>query len=674
MTDELKNPPVEEFESLSRPTRGDKDAQGEFPNVKYVGVPNTNYAAMGAEEHELYVGGGDNNIDLNIKLLQASQYPYNAVRETVSGHVQEIDDTPGRERMLFKHRTGAGIDLRPDGSCIITTKTNQITVTGGDQMIIVEGDGQITYNGNLTLNVSGDYHVKVGGDYHVTVGGDNIDQINGSRIERIEKDYETNVIKNRSQHIVGATQEIRLGNHYMSTKGFQKTSVQGDVQMLSSSETTLTSQNGIVMTSPDINMAAKSLSVFGDSGTVGGENIIMYNYNMYTGNSIVATDTVTTGTLYSTTADVEDHIETPVVVGSLAGTASKANSSPLGPGGSVGSAGTAHVTVDSKATALPTTPIVADYLHNTNKGVREVAIDPGEVVKNTLDLTVKTGGITTKKLVTSEVRSKLRDPNNIRNETFLGRMIAEGAIHGSATNPTPKRIGRTVSTKTSVARGETPIGNSSRGRGKKWAAKNIVTEEEHIPDHRYNPEHQAKITSQTKLADGITMAKFLGGYGEPLTLTHISEHQTKLKLAKQYYLQSQAMLTISEHEGDFRDHRLIVAEGFYRPTDSESLDKGDSVNYLKTLGQAVIYDLIDLNGKATVQSAYDLACYWRDSIKYDKIILDYDTYNLDGSINAQVILVMPEVFESWLLTYDNQIETRYNNYVQTTGEFLEIFE
>ena len=54
MTDELVNPPVEEFESLSRPSRGDKDAQNEFPNVKYVGVPNTNYAAMGAEEHQLY--------------------------------------------------------------------------------------------------------------------------------------------------------------------------------------------------------------------------------------------------------------------------------------------------------------------------------------------------------------------------------------------------------------------------------------------------------------------------------------------------------------------------------------------------------------------------------------------------------------------------------------------
>ena len=363
-----------------------------------------------------------------------------------------------------------------------------------------------------------------------------------------------------------------------------------------------------------------------------------------------------------------------MVVGSLAGTASKANSSPLGPGGSVGSAGTAHVTVDSKATALPTTPIVADYLHKTNKGVREVAIDPGEVVKNTLDLTVKTGGITTKKLVTSEVRSKLRDPNNIRNETFLGRMISEGAIHGSATNPSPKRIGRTVSSKTSVARGETPIGNSSRGRGKKWIAKNIITEEEHIPDHLYNPEHQSTITSQTKLADGITMAKFLGGYGEPLTLTHINDHQTRLKLAKQYYLQAQAMLTIAQHEGDFRDQRLVVAEGFYRPTESESLDKGDSVNYLKTLGRAVVFDLIDLEGKSKVPTTYELACYWRDSIKYEKIILDYDTYNLDGSINAQVILVMPEVFEPWLLTYNNEIETRYNNYVQTTGEFLEIFE
>ena len=170
------------------------------------------------------------------------------------------------------------------------------------------------------------------------------------------------------------------------------------------------------------------------------------------------------------------------------------------------------------------------------------------------------------------------------------------------------------------------------------------------------------------------MAKFLGGYGEPLTLTHISDKQVKLQLAKQYYLQAQAMLTIAQHEGDFRDFRLIVAEGFYRPADTESLDKGDSVNFLKTLGEAVVYDLKDLKGKSDVQSTYDLACYWRDSIKYEKLILDYDTYNLDGSINAQIILVMPKIFEPWSITYSNEIETRFNNYVQTTGEFLEIFE
>ena len=40
---------------------------------------------------------------------------------------------------------------------------------------------------------------------------------------------------------------------------------------------------------------------------------------------------------------------------------------------------------------------------------------------------------------------------------------------------------------------------------------------------KYNPLFQDSITSKTKLAPGITMATFLGGVGDPVTLTHILE-------------------------------------------------------------------------------------------------------------------------------------------------------
>ena len=54
------------------------------------------------------------------------------------------------------------------------------------------------------------------------------------------------------------------------------------------------------------------------------------------------------------------------------------------------------------------------------------------------------------------------------------------------------------------------------------------------------------------------------------------------------------------------------------------------------------------------------------------MILDYDTYDPNGALNTQIIITMPE-FEanSYSATYANEIETRFNNVVQSTNELIE---
>jgi hypothetical protein len=193
-------------------------------------------------------------------------------------------------------------------------------------------------------------------------------------------------------------------------------------------------------------------------------------------------------------------------------------------------------------------------------------------------------------------------------------------------------------------------------------------------DGKYNPLFQDSITSKTKLAPGITMATFLGGVGDPVTLTHILEENERLILAKQYALHANAMKTINGAEAvdEFKDFRLQVVEGLYRPEDSEDLDISDGVNYLMSKGRAVVYELIDLRGDIAVEKTFNLAIYWKDNLNFDKMILDYDNYNPDNSLNAQIILIMPEVIPPWSVTYSNKIETRYNNINQVTGELLEV--
>ena len=60
----------------------------------------------------------------------------------------------------------------------------------------------------------------------------------------------------------------------------------------------------------------------------------------------------------------------------------------------------------------------------------------------------------------------------------------------------------------------------------------------------------------------------------------------------------------------------------------------------------------------------------KNNINYDKLILNYDTYNPDGSMHVDIILIMPEIIAPWNVTYEKIIETRFNNAVQSTALLL----
>jgi len=451
---------------------GFKDPSKIYPKREYVNIASTNQAARGIVRNELAMGGGDQNVSLDLKPMVASQYPFNAVKETVSGHITEIDDTPGAERMLFKHRTGAGVEMRADGTVIIASVHNTIRISGGDEKVIIEGDGEISYNGNLTLNVSGDYDLRVGGNYNVQVSGDVDHDIRGSYKEQVHRNYQSTLKKNRTAYILGTHTETTLGSHNQFVKGSTKHYTEGSEDRFVGGTLKMTAEDEVFMTAPNTNIAAQSLTVIGDSGTIGGENIIGYDYNHYTGHSLTATDTITTNTAFIT-----EQTTCKEFIGSLTGNADnateagRAGSAPLGPGGSAGTKVTGSgVSVDATATELPTTVIMTDYVTKSDRGVRLVSLDNGDVLKNQIDKAVDYGGVSSRKLNTPEIRSKLRDPNTLSNMKFVGAQIAEGKLSPTYINATPPAIGRVVKNTPAPKRGITPIGRQSKGKTKRTQA------------------------------------------------------------------------------------------------------------------------------------------------------------------------------------------------------------
>ena len=90
----------------------------------------------------------------------AAVYPYNHVYESESGHLIEMDDTPGKERLHWYHRSGTFTEFHPKGIRVDKTNAhrynmvsgNQETIIGGQEIKSISSDSTTKIGGKLTLN------------------------------------------------------------------------------------------------------------------------------------------------------------------------------------------------------------------------------------------------------------------------------------------------------------------------------------------------------------------------------------------------------------------------------------------------------------------------------------------------------------------------------------------
>ena len=79
----------------------------------------------------------------------AATYPYNKVTESESGHVFEVDDTKGAERISVRHRSGSFYEIHPDGGQVVKIKGKNYELTLDDKNIHIDGDLNINVNGDI---------------------------------------------------------------------------------------------------------------------------------------------------------------------------------------------------------------------------------------------------------------------------------------------------------------------------------------------------------------------------------------------------------------------------------------------------------------------------------------------------------------------------------------------
>jgi hypothetical protein len=641
--------------------RGSDDPSGQYPKPDYWYKSSVNAATRGEKRNELKLNGGVEGTD-NIDTGLTADPTRNNVNESESGHVIEINDTPGGERILIKHRTGAGVEMRADGTIILNTTANRITVVQGDDNVQVEGNANIQYNGDLNVEVTGDYNLDIGGNFNVFVAGDLKEGIDGSHRNTTRGAINSTGLGTRSETTKGSKVVTQLGGVTDVVKGDRRITTEGEVICSSSGQFKISSEERALMSSPDINIAATNLSVFGDTGTIGGKNIIQYAYNYHAEESVWAT-TMSAETFHGD-------------LNGTAVTATKSQSQLYGDpstGGGVGSAGSITDTaLDTLATALPTGAILKSYLEKGAFGVPEVKVDIDNKLLEALDKTVGTGNVSNKPLTTGEVRSKLRDNGTLNNTEFTASQIAAGKLNPEYPIATPQSVGRIEGAAASTQAHEVFVGPAGKSvvMGKSTFTPNPSNNLKFIPSALYNPENAKIINSGLKLAKGVPLAKFLAGKGERVTLNHLTSTQ-KRQVARNLSPQAEAVRLINVNQGKFKNSRLIVVEGLYKQGASEQL-QANSLNQLATNGQVVVYKLLNLDGKQDIAGMFDLAVYWKDTIQYDQLILDYDKFDPTGKLEAHVIIVQPNMPSNFDTKYKKQIKTLFNGNVQSANSLVEI--
>jgi hypothetical protein len=99
-------------------------------------------------------------------------YPYNDVKQTESGHLFEMDDTPTRERIRLQHgKTLTFIEFHPNGDQVHKVFGDDFEITIKNKNVLIKGNCNITVNGDCNMEVKGNHNVDVKGNYNLQVAG-----------------------------------------------------------------------------------------------------------------------------------------------------------------------------------------------------------------------------------------------------------------------------------------------------------------------------------------------------------------------------------------------------------------------------------------------------------------------------------------------------------------------
>lgn len=637
-----RNPGQEESQGVT--AYGFEDVDGQYPNVDYFFGTSINKAAIGEKIEKVWLGGASNTKDLLGEPPGPSQAGKNFAKSTSSGHHISFDDTRGQERVIIKHRTGSGIELRRDGTVIVSARENTVQITGGDQAVTVEGNGKLTYKGNLDLDVTGDLNINCN-DFNLNTRGAYTENITEHHRSVVGENMGVTVKGNQSNTVLGVTTSTHLDNYNHIVKGDHSTTVQGDSKFTVSGTFTQSVPTASYR-SDGYTVDANTLTLIGGAGNIGGQDI----------------------TFGGKGAKFSAGVDAPTFHGDLDGNAKNTYKQAYGEaatsgGGSITDTDTPEFTVQPKADQTT-------KLSGGTTGVKTVKIDDGDYFKNFLNKLVDTDGVTAKEISKQEAALLLEDPEIAKSEKFLGYVTSQGLISPQFFKTTPPAVNRIINQDTPVYPSKT-IGNNSGAtrtisfKPKKGPAK--IT-----PDPDYNPMAKANITSDTKLAPGVPISKFTGTKVFPGSWKNVSSENHK-QVARNLYPLAEIINNVRANEEKFEDFTLEVVAGIYNHKGTKPLN-ADSILKKAEEGRVAVVRLVNSQtGEPSNTKTFELAEHIANNFYFDELKANYKLYDPAEGLECTLCVTMPEIDENWEANFIGEVITSYNNIRQgENGELMEI--
>jgi len=195
-----------------------------------------------------------------------AKYPYNHVVVTESGHVYEMDDTPGKERIHEYHSSGTFTEVFPKGTRVqkvvkdnyeFTLGDNYVNIKkiqlddegnshGGNLYVTIEGDVYEFINGNVERQINGSVKETIGGNYSTHVNGDRTINIEGSEVTKIHGDS-TSECYNLTEHVIGGQKRYCESEIVLdSPRGVKIQTVGGNINLTALGKPDVTSPTGYI--------------------------------------------------------------------------------------------------------------------------------------------------------------------------------------------------------------------------------------------------------------------------------------------------------------------------------------------------------------------------------------------------------------------------------------------